>query len=346
MARTSVDGLEVHANGQAAFVSAREDAYHHLGTVLPDSFTAEEAMKHGLLANWKLRKTPIMADLGESVDEDGVVTRLTVPVPDRFAIVRDNPVTAGQVDVLGDVGKAYQIIQNEDLGSLINALVDESGAHFETAGSLDGGKKVFLSMRMPGHIKVGGVDRIDNYISVMTSHDGSTSTSFSAHPVRVTCKNTLNMAFGGQNPTFRIRHTIGAHKIIMAQAREALDFTFNFLDGFQEEANQLINTTMTQTEFEKIIAAEFGAPEDAPAPTITRTNNKLDQIASLFADSQTHADVRGTAWAGLNALTEWYDHFSPVRGVSAADEATVRSRKALLEPKFKDQALALMMSYV
>lgn len=329
-----MSGLET-INGQTAFVSAREDAYHALGTVLPDSFTAEEAMEHGLLGGWNIRKSPAQT----------VIEGETIQMPGRYAVVRDNPVT-GYKEVLGDVGKGYQIIQNEDLAGLVNALVDESGAHFETAGSLDGGRLVFLSMKMPGHISIGGVDRIDNYITVMTSHDGSTSTTFMAAPIRVTCKNTLNMSFKNASHMFKVRHTTGAHKIIMQQAREAMDFTFNFLDGFQEEANQLINTTMTQTTFEQLIEREFGAPKDAPAPTVTRTQNKLDQMASLFADSNTHAEVRNTAWAGLNALTEWYDHFSPVRGVAAADEVLARSRKALLDPKFKDQARKLMLTHV
>jgi phage/plasmid-like protein (TIGR03299 family) len=333
--------------GQAAFVSARQDAWHQLGQVLPDTFTAEEAMTHGLLGGWNLRKVPLLADLGATVEVNGVPTRMTIPVSDRFAVIRDNPVVAGQVDVLGDVGKAYQIIQNEDLANLINTVVDQSGAHFETAGALDGGRKVWLSLALPGHIKVGGVDRVDNYINIMTSHDGSTATSIMVTPVRVVCQNTMNLAFQQATNMFKVRHTVGAHKILIQQAREALDFTFNYLEGFQQEAEQLINTTMTQTTFDQLIAREFGVSQDAPAPTVTRTQNKLDQMSYLFNDAATHAEVRGTAWAGLNALTEWYDHFSPVRGVAtAADEVTVRSRKAILDPGFKNQALNLMLSAV
>lgn len=323
--------------GEASFVSARTDAWHHLGEVLPESFTAEEAMKHGRLGDWNIRKVPLHAHPAPGIE---------IVVPDRYAVVRDNPVIDGQIDVLGDVGKAYHIMQNEDLGGLLNALVDESGAHFETAGALDGGRKVFVTMKMPGHIKIGGVDQVDNYIAAMTSHDGSSATAIMVTPIRIVCQNTLNLAFAQASNQFRVRHTVGAPRILQQQAREALDFTFGYLEGFQQEAEMLINTTLTQGKFERILEQEvFRIPKDASLGASTRTQNKIDQVAELFSDSFTHDGVRETAWAGLNALTEWYDHFSPVRG-GVGTESSVRSRKALLDPAFKDAALKLMMAQV
>lgn len=323
--------------GKTSFVSARKDAWHQLGTILPDTFTAEEAMEHGLLGGWNLRKVAINAQVTE---------KQQLIIPRQYAVVRNNPVIRTQHDVMGVVGENYTIMQNESLGHLLNLLVDESGAHFETAGAIDGGRKVFITMKLPGNIRVGGGDRVDNYIVLMTSHDGSTSTIFMITPVRVVCENTLNFAFSGSSNMFRVRHTIGADKIMIQQAREALDFTFDYLDVFQEQAERLINTTLTQNQFEEIIMRNFGAPEDAPNSTITRTENKMDQMAQLFADAHTQEGIRDTAWAGLNALTEWYDHFSPVRGAGnvTGGEDTLRARKALLDPDFKNQALRLMLA--
>ena len=48
-----------------------------------------------------------------------------------------------------------------------HTLVDESGAHFDTAGSLRGGREVFVTMRMPNHMTVGGVDRVDHNIAAL-----------------------------------------------------------------------------------------------------------------------------------------------------------------------------------
>lgn len=320
--------------GTASFVSAREDAWHQLGTVLPDAFTAEQAMEAGHLGGWNVRKTPTYALL-----DDG----RKVPMAGRYAVIRDNPVTAGQVDVIGNVGEAYHIIQNEEHAALLNALVDESGAHFETAGALDGGRRVFITMKLPGHIQIGGVDRVDNYIAAMNSHDGSAAFSFIVTPVRIVCQNTLNLAFSQASHVIKTRHTSGAQRLIVAQARQALDMTFEYIEGFQEQAERLINTTLTQGAFDEIIAREFGAPEDAAPATITRTDRKLDEMSRLFADAYTQEGIRNTAWAGLNAITEWADHFSPTRG---EDRETARAQKSVLDPGFKNKALSAMLATV
>lgn len=325
-------------NDTVSFVSAREHAWHQLGTVLPESFTAEEAMEHGHLGGWNLRKEPIFAHVGDA----------QVRVSGRHAVVRDNPINH-QPEVLGDVGDAYKIVHNEQLAGLLNTLVDESGAHFETAGAIDGGRKVFITMKLPGNIKVGGVDPVDNYIAALTSHDGSSSTQLMVTPIRVVCENTLNLAFNGHKNIFRVRHTIGAERILVQQAREALDLTFDYLDDFQEQAERMINTTLTMSQFEQIVADQFSTPDDAPESTKTRNQNKADDIVELFADAHTHEGLRNTVWAGLNAFTEWADHYAPVRGAGAGATVTeqdLRSRKALLDPDFKNQALQLMTALV
>lgn len=317
------------------FASTRVDAWRSLGPALPDATTAAEALKFGRLAGWNVRKVPAQVAVGGK----------TLMIPNRFATVRDNPLVDNQVDVLGDVGKGYQVLQNECYEPLLDTLADESGATFATAGELDGGSKAFITMRMPGHAKVGGVDKVDNYLAVLASHDGSVSTQVMVTPVRLAGQGTLNLAFKKASHKFTLRHTVGAHRAMVLQAQEALEFMFNYLDGFQEQADQLANTKLTQAKFEQLIERNFGAPKGAPAGTVTRTQNKLDHMAEMFSDSFAQQGVGGTAWAGLNALTEWHDHYSPVRP-GDGDPGEVRSRKALMDPAFKNDALKLMMGLV
>lgn len=321
-----------HIDNDQAFVSAHESAWHQLGTTLDHTFTAEEAMKHGYLGGWNVRKAPTF-----TVTEDGK----QLPIPGRHAVLRDSPFTPGQIDVLGSVGDVYHVIQNEEHAALLNALVDESGAHFETAGSLDGGRKVFVTMKMPGHMQVGGVDRIDNYIAAVNSHDGSTKFTVMVTPVRVVCANTMNLAFRNHTHKYTVRHTKGAEKLLVGEARQALDLTFSYLDSFQQQAEQLINTTMTQMRFEEIVTTAFGPTDEAGAAARTRAERKVDEMIELFTESNTQAGIRETAWAGLNAMTEWADHLSPVRGT---DRDNTRAAKAVLDPTFKNQALELMLA--
>ena len=82
------------AQGVHSFVSAREHAWHKLGTVVDNAMTAEEAMRYAHLANWNVRKTPMF-----TIDELGNQIEAT----NRFATIYTNPVTS-QNQYLGVVG--------------------------------------------------------------------------------------------------------------------------------------------------------------------------------------------------------------------------------------------------
>lgn len=307
-----------------------------LGTRVDGTFTAEEAMVSGNLANWNVRKWDATA-----VNPDN--PKQSLPVNGMNVVVRNDPNGKG-INVLSryNVSNSFSIVQNEEHAEFLNALVEESGAHFELAGSVDGGRKVFLSMKMPGHIQIGGVDPIDLSLLALNAHDGSMSFTLAAMPVRYACSNLLNSVHGGMSGLVRIRHTSGAQKQMVAQARKSLDLSFKYLDKFQEEAERLINTTMTQSRFEEIIEAEFGVEDDAAKAAITRSEKKIEEITSLFS-AGTQKGIEDTAWAGYNALTEWADHFSPTRG---DDREASRAQKAILDPSFKSKALRLMLAEV
>lgn len=102
-------------------MSARQHAWDRLGTVVPDTFTAAEAMEHASLGGWNVHKEPLTTTV---VTYDGVST---LTVPDQFAPTARSAARRRQ---------GYRPIQNEEHADLLNALIDESGAHFETAGSL------------------------------------------------------------------------------------------------------------------------------------------------------------------------------------------------------------------
>jgi len=198
--------LETWSDGTASFVSARQHAWHRLGTVLPAEFDAAQAMSYARLGGWNVRTMALQT--APVLSADGVFGAL--PVPDQFATVRTNPVS-GSVDVLGVVGRGYTVIQNEEHSDLLNRVVDESGgACFETAGSLRGGRSVFLSMKLPRTMNIGGIDPVDLYLIALNSHDGTSAFRLLVSPVRVVCANTQALALRRAQSSFSIRHTSGA----------------------------------------------------------------------------------------------------------------------------------------
>lgn len=73
-------------------------------------------------------------------------------------------------------------MQNEQVAETLNLLVDASGAHFETAGSMRKGRSVFVTMKLPTAMQIAGVDDMDLYLAATTSHDGTASLRLDATP--------------------------------------------------------------------------------------------------------------------------------------------------------------------
>ncbi len=314
--------IEEFADGTAAFVSAREDAWHRLGTVLDHTFTAEEAMTAAQLGGWNVRKTPLFTTVDGSTE--------AIEIPGQFASVRTNPVTK-KPDVLGIVGDWYEPIQNEETCDLLNTLVDESGAHFETAGSLRHGREVFVTMKLPDHIEVGGVDRVETYIAALSSHDGSKALNLIVTPVRIVCANTQAAAIAVADASHKIRHTSSARDTI-EDVRAALRMTFTYLENFQAEADKMINETLREVDFVNKVRRLMPERKSATSARAHEAyDNKIYQLRQLFTGSETNEQIRGTRWAGYQAVTEYLDHFSPVRvgedplGVKAADARALKT---------------------
>ena len=291
------------AQGVHSFASAREHAWHRLGTVLDSTMTADEALAAAHLANWNVRKIDLTAHEGD----------VTLDVPNRWATVYTNPVTK-QTQYLGVVGSSYSPIQNEEHASLLDAIVDEGGAHFETAGSLNGGKQTFMTMKMPDSMLIGGEDVVDTYLIAMNHHDGSGAFKFLVSPVRVVCANTLAAAIHGAKSQFSVRH-VGSASGAIQEAREALGLTFKYVETFEAEAERMIAKSLTDATFAKMIAGIFDVEG---AKTKRAQNTAAEHVAGVMSiwgsDSETMTGVKGTRWGGYQAITEYADHYMSVRG--------------------------------
>lgn len=319
----------------ASFASLREPAWHGLGTILEDEVTTQEMLEVAHLAGWNVRCEEIALP-GRSHKN-------------YFATVRTNPFD-GEADVLGVVGERYQVLQNEDLFSFGDAILD--GARWETAGSIKNGTVVFGSLALEREVNIGGTDKVNTYLLVHTSHDGSLAIQASVTPVRVVCQNTLNMAVGprgkGAKQSFRIRHTQTVQGKVAA-AREALGLATKYLDAFEVQAQEMIAKTITDDQFFSIMTAAYPKPEVDAKGSFTKWENKIDTLWDIYrSDTVAGADVAGTAWGAYNTLTERLDWFRSPRGGNAESvlaaasgfDAATNAEKNRLLSVVKDVAFA------
>jgi phage/plasmid-like protein (TIGR03299 family) len=306
-------GLDQYADGTTGFIGAREHAWHGLGTVMPSEFTIAEAMTLAKLGDWNVRKLPIFAT---EITDEGVTN---IEVADRFAIVRTNPETGQTEPLTAGQGNQYTPIQNEAHAEFLTTLTDSSGAVLETAGSLQGGKRVFFSMKMPNTMLIGGVDAVDTYLIAQNYHDGTGAFTAIASPIRPVCQNTLNTAINGAQNKFKIRHTSGASAAIAA-ARETLGLTFKYAEAFEAEAEKMIQETITAKATLAALDKVWTKPKgDVESISVKRWADRRNKIMIISELSPTLQTVKGTRWGAYQAVTEYLDHYAPTQGKRAPE---------------------------
>jgi phage/plasmid-like protein (TIGR03299 family) len=299
------------ANGQTAFASLRQPAWHGLGTVFDKEVTTKEMLDLAHLSDWNVR-----------LEEVGI--------PDGFEsdrsysfVTRTNPFDTTKNDVLGVVGERYVPLQNEDLFDFGDLMLD-GGGRWETAGSIKGGRQVFGSLALERETVLdpnGVSDKVNTYLLINTSHDGSVAIQASITPVRVVCANTLNLALGqrGRNgsvkQSFKIRHTATASGKVQ-QAREALGLANAYMDEFDNMAKAMIETEISKAKFDEIVALAYPAPKgEDKKGSFKKHQTKIDLIQSIYVGEYNNT-IAGTKWGAFNALTERLDWYRSARGGS------------------------------
>ena len=297
-------------NGVASFASLREPAWHGLGTVFTEEKTTSEMLVAANLNNWNVRL------------ED-------MPIPSHLSsdkeyqyVVRTNPTDKTQTDILGVVGERYHVLQNEDLFSFGDNILD-GGGRWETAGSLKGGRVVFGSLALERETVLdpnGVADVVKTYLLINTSHDGSIAIQASITPVRVVCANTLNVALNrtkkkdGVKQSFKIRHTQTANGKV-AIARQTLGLANAYMDEFDKMAHAMIAKEISAKDFNDIILAAYPKPDKDTKGAVKKWENKVDVINDIYT-GEYNGMIAGNAWGAFNALTERLDWYRSARGGS------------------------------
>ena len=297
--------LEIDSvTGKTTFASFREPAWHGLGTVFEEEVNTSKMLELAHLDNWNVRLEEI-------------------PMPENFTsdktnyfVARSNPFDKKQTDVLGVVGERYRTLQNEDLFSFGDNILD-GGGRWETAGSIKGGRQVFGSIALEREtvLDPNGVgDKVNTYLLVNTSHDGSVAIQASITPVRVVCANTLNLAIGGGvgrnrniKQSFKIRHTQTSEGKVIA-AREALGLANAYMDEFDVMAKAMIETEISKAKFDEIVSLAYPMPEKDSKGSLSKWQTKIELIEDIYQGEFNHM-ISGTAWGAFNAMTErldWY----------------------------------------
>lgn len=268
----------------------REKPWHGLGVRVEEAPDSYNAMKLAGL-DWTVEPKKVSV-FGENV-----------AIPNTVANVRSS-----DGKVLGIVTDHYKAVQNVDAFAFTDTLIG-GDVRYETAGSLNGGRRIWLLAKMPV-TKVAG-DDVEPYLCFTNAHDGTGAVRAIMTPVRVVCNNTLNFALRSAKRSWSVTHNGDINRKI-AEARDCLAMSARYMEKLDEYAEHLISVKVDDKLLAQMLDRVFPVKEKATErEKNTAQKRKDDYMVCYFAPDI--AKFRGTAWGALNAMTDMVAHTAPIR---------------------------------
>jgi phage/plasmid-like protein (TIGR03299 family) len=329
----------------------RRPAWHGLGLVLDDYPGSWDEARRLAGLDWE----PVEEQVYARRDVTGGVPDLTTDPETGMLVAPENPLepvdgfkiirrsdTGAVLNVANDT---YGVFPNADLGPLVEAICSEPDVQYETAGVLDGGRKVWVMVKLrtpfevPGDPKGATLSRL----AIQNSHDGSTALRAQRLQTRIVCANTSTAAdreASKHGLQFTFRHSTNIRDRV-EDAKAALDGLRSDRQAYVEWAHDLLGITVTPAQRELWLAEFVPTPEVASDRVIANVEQVRDEIRTILA-SETTRDTAHTAYGLTAAAIEWLDHDRTYRS-----EETKFSRSIRREPlKAKAEKIAREVALV
>jgi phage/plasmid-like protein (TIGR03299 family) len=290
--------------------------WHGLGTYVgEEGLRTKDALDRGDLL-WTVSKRPLFSTKEAVLPEHVEGTPFgSLNLKDYRAIVRDTDNSA-----YGIVKKDYALFQNEEMGAFADDLIDDGSLRIHTAGSLNGGRQVWLLGKV-GSTEIIPKDKVDHYLFLYTGHDGSTAFRCMFTTVRVVCANTAAVALkNSRGQSISIRHTKNM-SLKSGEAARVLGISQKAFAESDEFMRKLADVPMPQSDWIDFCMELFPTPvadEDGNVSkrALSISENNRSQLTRLFVGGRGTEipGVRGTGWAAYNALTEFAGYHRTSRG--------------------------------
>lgn len=259
--------------------------------------------------DWNVERVPLARiEVGEGENPD----RIDQPV-DHFATIRTDT-----RETLGVVGPRYRPLQNRQAFRTFQPFLDAGEATLECAGSLRGGRRVWVLAKIQREADViVGADRIASYVLLSHGHDGSLAIHYGLTPVRVVCANTEALARSAEGSSLlRIRHTEGAVRTLKSVS-DVMNLASGKLDVTIEQYRFLASRSCNRRDLARFVKIVSGVPAallDQPAEEVlsTRMRNKMQRVTRCITEGAGNQlpGARGTWWGAYNGVTDFYGRYA------------------------------------
>ena len=292
------------STGKPAMAYVGERPWHGLGEALPPEQDIETWVKAARL-DWGIEMLPVNYQMGGR----NHVMR------DRFVLARSDTQAALSV-VSGD----YRVVQPKEVLEFYRDLVEERQYQLETAGALDGGRKVWALARTGLVAGVAGnaADQLGAYVLLATSCDKSLATTIAFTSVRVVCQNTLSFAVHEvkkeSRRSIKVNHS---RRFDADQIKQDLGLMDASWDKFKLQLTPMAGKAMSDSAAEEFFQSLFQSEKEMKEGTISDQKRKeVMQLMSFYrhAPGQNLPTAKNTLWGAVSAVTYYVDHIRTASG--------------------------------
>lgn len=269
----------------------REMPWHGLGVKVLDAPTSKDALLLSGL-DWRVNQEDIYTDSGNLIEG-------------YKANVRDR-----DEKVLGVVTDRYKVIQNDEAFAFTDELLG-GGVRYETAGSLMGGRKVWLLAHLPHEYIIAG-EKISPYLVFSNCHDGSGAIKVAITPIRVVCNNTLNLALTTAKRSWSTMHT-GDIQYKLEDAKNTLFMADKYMEELGKEFEVLRKKKLSDKQVLDYIDMLLPVDENASSQQIKNVQRLQDDMKARYFDAPDLKDVGRNAYRFINAVSDFATHSEPIR---------------------------------
>lgn len=313
------------------------------GTAVEAGSASEAATQAGL--NWEVSPVPIQAYRNRNVNPYEVVT-------DYFQVPRKQGILRLDTEqVIGVVGEKYKVVQNMEVFSALDSLVDSGEARYTAAGEYNNGANIWMIMELPNGVQVAN-DPHAAYLLVQSSHDGSGAVRIRPIIERIWCRNQINKLItkGKKNDyTYTMKHTTNA-KLSVEDIRAITQLTYQSIAEYEEVASHLLSRQASTQRARDIFRSIWALPstvESKPYDLLTQGERRQQTLAyaardtamAIYQESSTQENIRGTDFGIWQAVVEYADHHAS-GGAERLAVATLSGRNDTI----KNKALSLVLA--
>lgn len=276
----------------------RQAPWHGLGNRVEHTLSSGEALQ--------------VAGLDWEVIQKSIQTEDNAKIPGYKANIR-----ATDQRLLGVVSDRYKIVQNHEAFAFTDELLGE-GVRFETAGSLQNGRRVWLLAKLPDNYIISG-DRISPYLVFTNSHDGSGSIKIAMTPIRVVCQNTLNLALSNAKRFWTTTHT-GDIKSKLDKAKKTLLLAEYYMDKLAVEVDYLNRIKMPDQKIMEYIELLLPLPDNATKIQEKNVELLRSDMKLRYFEAPDLEHVGKNGYRFINAISDFATHAKPLRETASFKE--------------------------